>query len=463
MFNPDIQYRCDIIRGKAQKELDNLLPSYANIIADISPETKENFKNSFRDKLSTILFKNKFSELNDANQKTVDNHRTEIAGKLFGLYYNDDTFIYESESNKKLLEDNDQPAFFKNLCLNFQFPNGTQAIQTIIERINDKIHFKPFHFIISLVSLAKEKNVLISKSEIGYYVLNAKEVLQGGVSIKVVFDTILNDRANNIVKKVPSGSKNTQHIREQLNLLALSNLIFIEGDLVVLNQAETNTINLFISELNEPLKFDIYKYDLSIDEEKKAMYSEWSKYFGKIAVKDYELISTSIEALQRVVVEKVVIPKKGTDHTILGDEGEEYVFSLEKNRVTATHPRLANKVLLLGNQRGLGYDISSVEANENIEEPEFARFIEVKSTKRITEPDLQDTTWIDTINLTRKEWIAAKQYRTAYNIYRVYFTPNATIVRKINDPFDKNEKGIITVLPTLYRMDFGSQSIDKQY
>ena len=193
------------------------------------------------------------------------------------------------------------------------------------------------------------------------------------------------------------------------------------------------------------------------------MYLEWSEYFGKIAVKDYELISTSIEALQRVEVEKVVVPKKGTDHTILGDEGEEYVFTLEKIRVTATHPRLTNKVLLLGNQRGLGYDISSVEANENIEEPEFARFIEVKSTKRITEPDLQDTTWIDTINLTRKEWIAAKQYRTAYNIYRVYFTPNSTIVRKINDPFDKNENGIISVLPTLYRMDFGSQSIDKQY
>jgi hypothetical protein len=118
---------------------------------------------------------------------------------------------------------------------------------------------------------------------------------------------------------------------------------------------------------------------------------------------------------------------------------------------------------LLGYQRGLGYDISSVEANENINEPEFARYIEVKSTKRITEPDLQDTTWIDTINLTRKEWIAAKQHRTAYNIYRVYFTPNGTIVRKINNPFDKTENGVITVLPTLYRMEFGSQSIDKQY
>ena len=162
-------------------------------------------------------------------------------------------------------------------------------------------------------------------------------------------------------------------------------------------------------------------------------------------------------------IEKPKVQQKGTDQTILGDEGEDFVFSLEKNRVNTTHPRLVNKVLLLGKQRGLGYDISSVEANENREEPEFARFVEVKSTKRITEPDLNDNSWTDTINLTRKEWIAAKQYRSAYNIYRVYFTPNATIVRKINDPFGKNESGIITVLPTLYRMDFGSESIDKQY
>jgi hypothetical protein len=463
MFNPNIQYRCTIIRGKAQKELDNLLPAYANIIAEICPCTKEDFDKNFNDELSNIIYQANFELLDENNQKTIRNHITEIAGKLFGLYYFNQNFIYESDSNKKLLEDNDQPAFFKNLCLNFQFPNGTQKIQTIVERIEDNIKFKPFHFLLSLISLAKKSNVNLTKDEIAYYVLNAKQVLQGNISIDEVLIVILKDRKNNTSKKLEVSSFNTQHIREQLNLLALANLIFIEGDLVVLNQAETNAINLFISELNEPLKFDIYKYDLSIDEEKKTMYSEWSEYFGKIAVKDYELISTSIEALQRIEVPKVVIPKKGIDHTILGDEGEEYVFALEKNRVSETHPRLTNKVLLLGNQRGLGYDISSVEANENVEEPEFARFIEVKSTKRITEPDLQDTTWIDTINLTRKEWIAAKQYRTAYNIYRVYFTPNSTIVRKINDPFDKNENGIITVLPTLYRMDFGSKSIDKQY
>lgn len=195
------------------------------------------------------------------------------------------------------------------------------------------------------------------------------------------------------------------------------------------------------------------------------MYEDWSEYFGKVNVSDYNLLSTSIEALQQKEedLEPKKDKKKGIDHTILGDEGEEYVFNIEKERVSAFNPRFTNKVIMLGKQRGIGYDISSVEANENIQDPEFARFIEVKSTKRTTVPSLDDKSWVDTINLTRKEWVAAKQYKTAYNIYRVYFTPNETIIRKINNPFDKSEKGIISVLPTMYRMDFFSKSIDKQY
>jgi hypothetical protein len=311
--------------------------------------------------------------------------------------------------------------------------------------------------------LAQNNGTVLTKDEIGYYVLNAKQVLQGTISVEEVLGVILKDRAENTSKKLKSGSFHTQHIREQFNLLALANLIIIEGNNLVINKAEQEIIDVFISELAQPLQFNIFKYDLSNDDEKKQMYSDWSAYFGKIAVPNTEILSTSIEALQREEIEKPKVPQKGTDQTILGDEGEDFVFSLEKNRVNTTHPRLVNKVLLLGKQRGLGYDISSVEAAENREEPEFARFVEVKSTKRITEPDLNDNSWTDTINLTRKEWIAAKQYRSAYNIYRVYFTPNATIVRKINDPFGKNESGIITVLPTLYRMDFGSESIDKQY
>jgi hypothetical protein len=313
------------------------------------------------------------------------------------------------------------------------------------------------------LKIAKIKFVTITNDEIEYYVLNSKEVLQGKVNTKDVLNTIIT-RRNGIVKKVERGTRHRQHLREQISLLELSNLIRVEGENVMLNSYEYIAIELFIKTVDKPLNFNIYKYDLSNSAEKKVMYEDWSKYFGGVNISDYSLLTTSVEALQQK--EDIPIetkPKKGFNHTILGDAGEEYVYQIEKERVDAYNPRLTNKVIMLGKQRGIGYDISSVEANENLEDPEFARFIEVKSTKRTTVPSMSDKTWVDTINLTRKEWVAAKQYRNAFNIYRVYFTPSETVIRKINNPFEKNESGIIRVLPTMYRMDFFSKSIDKQY
>ena len=62
--------------------------------------------------------------------------------------------------------------------------------------------------------------------------------------------------------------------------------------------------------------------------------------------------------------------------------------------------------------------------------PEFARYIEVKSTKRVTVPSF-DKNWGDALNITAKEWVAAEQYGEYYNIYRVYFTKTKTIVVRI--------------------------------
>ncbi|MEG9546062.1 DUF3883 domain-containing protein [Mannheimia sp. HC-2023] len=460
MFNPDIQYRCTIIRGKALKELDDLLPAYANIITEICPCQKDEFDKNFNQKLSSVIYKTDFHNLNKAHRKTIRNHITEVAGKLFGLYFEKDYVVYESQSNMKLIEDNDQPAFFKNLCLNFQFPNGTQKIQTILERIDNQIRFKPFHFLISLLLLANSHNITLTKDEIGYYVLNAKEVLQGKITPIIVLDTILSDRNRGIIKKLESGSKHTQHIREQLNLLELANLIRIKNGNVVLNSKESKLINKFVEDLDKPLSFNIYAYNLKDELQKSKMYREWSEYFGTVLVEDYELLKTKLDYSSE---EDDISSEKQMSNTVLGEQGEEFILNLEKERVRRFYPRLVNKIQLVGKLRGFGYDILSVEAEENKENPEFSRFIEVKSTTRITEPDLNDKSWLDTISLTRKEWIAAQQYRDAYNIYRVYFTPTKVIVRKIKNPFNKNEKGIIQVIPTMYRMDFNSESIDLEY
>ena len=70
------------------------------------------------------------------------------------------------------------------------------------------------------------------------------------------------------------------------------------------------------------------------------------------------------------------------------------------------NPRLVNRVLSLGKTKGLGYDIQSVVAEKG-DKSDFAKYIEVKSTKRVTEPNLSDVYWMDTLNITRNECIAA--------------------------------------------------------
>ena len=119
-------------------------------------------------------------------------------------------------------------------------------------------------------------------------------------------------------------------------------------------------------------------------------------------------------------------------------------------------------MLLLGKTKGLGYDISSIEANENPQKPEFARYIEVKSTKRVTEPSFNKE-WLDSLNITAKEWVAAEQYGEYYNIYRVYFTKNKTIIVRMQNPFKKYQDNEIEVYPTIYQMNFGAEVIEKRY
>ena len=91
---------------------------------------------------------------------------------------------------------------------------------------------------------------------------------------------------------------------------------------------------------------------------------------------------------------------------------------------------------------------------------EFVKYIEVKSTKRVTAPDLSDSSWIDTINITRNEWVAAQQHRDFYHIYRVYFARNGVVVYIISNIYQKEQDGIVSVVPMMYRVDFANNAVD---
>ena len=96
---------------------------------------------------------------------------------------------------------------------------------------------------------------------------------------------------------------------------------------------------------------------------------------------------------------------------------------------------------------------------ERREDKEKIRYIEVKTTARVSppNPDFQDT-----INLTRNEWVAAEQQKEHFYIYRLYFTNSGPYLYIIKNPCQKNEEGSIYVTPTAYRMEYVIQVADEK-
>ena len=463
MYDHLNQYRCTIIRGKSQKEMDDFLPIYAKIINEICPCNHKEFEEKFNQ-----LFQSYLTE-KDKSKKTMDNHRTEIAGKLFGMYYfSEDGNVYESERTQKFLEDNDQPAFFKDICYKMQFPNGSQKIGTTVkQRVEDKINIRSNAFLLKVLLLAEEKKINLNKKEIGYYILNSLDVLKGIAKPNEVLEQIIEDRENHIVRNIivpgKQSSYNWQHIKEQLNYLELANLISLIDGTIFLNNSEKETISLFAADWNKEPEFNVYNYDLNDLESRKQLQFDWDLYFSKISdiadkfeTKVSSLLSNKTDTKETT---KDVPSSNKVNLVQFGDEGEEVVFNYEKERVYKFNPRLVNKVLSLGKVKGLGYDIQSVIAEPG-DESEFVKYIEVKSTKRITSPDLSNSLWIDSVNLTRNEWTAAKQHKDFYYIYRVYFTREGINIYILKNPAAKFERNEIGVTPINYRLEFSGKSVD---
>ena len=461
MYNHTKQLRCDFIRGKSQKEMDDILPLYAKAIESFCPCSCEQFKQEFDAEIARLLPEEK--------GKTLANHRTEIAGKLLGLFFEKDGMIYESNRNKKFLQDSDQPALFKDVCFKHQFPTGVQKIATVIAKMKERIRFRPYPFILSVMQLAEKTSIQLTTKDIGYYILNSADVLMGLASPEEVIDTINADKKRGIQRKIPSEGKADsyvfQHIREQLNYLELANLIYIGKDGVLrLNHMEDDAIGVFVSELGKDIPFDFTKYDLSKLEERKKAHFEWVEYYGELSWpavdgKFSTNVSSILSTSEGFSIAQHTTSSSTSSTVELGDEGEEIVFKYEKCRVKAFNPRLVNRVLSLGKTKGLGYDIQSVVA-VNGPTAEFSKYIEVKSTKRVTAPDVNDESWFDNFTITRNEYLAALQHKDLYSIFRVYFTRGGVSFHIIENIPQKAADGKIEIVPLTYRVDFSSRSLD---
>ena len=458
-FNPEQQLRCDFIRGKSISQMEDYLSVYVNILNDICPIAEDQFAKAF-----DVRFAHVFGiSLDDkSSMKKVWNHRTENVTKILGLVYKYNGVVYLAKRTEKYLKGNDQPALFKSVCFQFQQPNGAQTLNTFKEKTDNGILFRPFHFIVKLLKLAYEDDVRLTKDDLYYYVLNCKQTLQGLVSPEVVYEKILQERSEGICRKVAI-VRNTawtfQHMREQLDYLSLANLIRFDGNSIYLNMREIKAINVFVEELNKPLRFNHLAYDTSRPSISSTIELDWLYYMGISEGIDLSVFNTTASSFDIQTEENNAI--QGASTVDLGDRGEAFVMKYEKGIVGEFNKRLVNKVNYLGRTHGLGYDITSIEANraKRREDKEKIRYIEVKTTARVSppNPDFQDS-----INLTRNEWVAAEQQKEHFYIYRLYFTNSGTYLYIIKNPCQKNEDGSIYVTPTSYRMEYEIQAADEK-
>lgn len=469
MYDPSRQYRCPIIRGKSKTEMDDMLPAYAKVIDEICPCKAEDFDTLFNSAFVRYI---PADDNTSRIKKTLDNHRTEIAGKLFGMYYRAfDGYVYETERTQKYLNDNDQPAFFKDLCYKMQFPSGMATLYKNMPHMENAISIRPLAFVIKMLQIASVAHVDIYKSDIGYYMLNSLDVLQGTANPYEVLSTIAEDHNRGIRRKVSwpgkAESYNVQHINEQINYLELANLIRVDEDKrVFLNPGEKKAIDIFAEAYDKAPEFDFYGYDFTQEVARRDVELDWVEYYGKLSP-FADQFATSVSALVNQPEEQPATntptqTQHGQNNVEFGDEGEQLVYEHEKARVASFNPHLARKVIPVGRTHGIGYDIQSVIALPG-DSAEFVKYIEVKSTKRLTPPNLHDDLWIDTINITRNEWIAAKQHRGYYEIFRVYFTQQGIFVYVLSDPMQKIDDNKMMATPLTYRLDFSASTVDSSF
>jgi len=461
MYDHTKQYRCQIIRGKSQRDIDNLLPIYANIIDAVCPCETTNFPKTFNSELKKYLER--------SDEKTLSNHRTEIAGKLFGMFYEKDGLFQISEKTKKFLADNDQPAFFKDFCYKMQFPNGMEKPQTIQKHIEKKIKIRPYSFVLKVMLLVDKANLVLTKKDIGYYILNSYDVLCGKATPDEVIKQIVKDRADSISREVRTPGKATsydrQHIIEQLNYLELANLIFTYNNgNIILNKREEKAIRFIAGFYNANLMFDIYAQDLSTPAGRKKFITQWGIEYSLVGEKTSVFFTSSSALGITTPIKKQETVKTGESEKIeIGEEGEMYVFNYEKKRVKEYNKHLVGKVVYLGKIKGLGYDIQSIIAKKDSPNAELSKYIEVKTTRRVTALDLKDPKWEDIIQITKNEWDTACQHKEFYSIYRVYFCRDNVVIYFIDDIYHQKESGKIQVIPTNFRVYFSSKSVTDEY
>ena len=93
-------------------------------------------------------------------------------------------------------------------------------------------------------------------------------------------------------------------------MLELTNMIQQDRDYIWLNKDEEKSIKIFIKHLEEPY-FEISKYNLFDQTDKKQMYSDWAKYYSTLNA-ELASIATDFTSTSDIADKSDLVMQRGT-------------------------------------------------------------------------------------------------------------------------------------------------------
>jgi len=435
------QRRTVIIRGRGQTEMDTLLPIFASMVERNTPADPDVFDSNMINSIKSIF--------PGQTNKTHRNYLTEIIGQLFSMFYVENGQVEMAPLALKLVEDGDQPAFFKVLVSKLQFPNPSAKKHKYDEEVTDGLGVRPLVLVLDPLRLAHLQKDRLSFQEIAYYLLNNLEALQGKVDASVIYATVIRARAAKV--KLPEfvGSAERQHIKEALNLLVLANLVRTDSHEYWLNQFELAAIEEICK---DPANSNLFRARGSFETHDEFQQA-WKKYLTDLSAVPIDIFATQVSALGAIAPQKLIAGKPKRRTTDIGREGELLVLDLENTAIEFAFPGKGWTAQDYTAKRGIGFDIESIFHDD----PKLLgtpHRIEVKSTLRVTKPDLTNKSIPDGFTLTRSEMQAVKTYKESFSIYRVYIYAGGYDIHILRNPNELYEKKFISFVPETWSAEY---------
>lgn len=444
----DYNFKIHFCRPRYKNNVEDILIYMASEITRIGDcEEKE-----FKEKLDSAI--RRFPGNANANDKTMQNWRTEVCHSLFGLYYSDaNKQVHVGLRAMELAENEDLVSFFKKFLFYFQLPGGHVKYFNL-DMIKNGIHFKPAQYFLKVLEAGErmeKKAVCIDKEEACYCILNDLRCTRDNQNPENVWQRIQYNRDHSIYYKHDSDT--TRYAGDILEYMQIANLLVCyDGKNFYLNHRENAAILKFI---NSSEWFSGYDYMIKkrtgTNREIAFLRPKWFVYVNrKDGDTDFSTdISTYIEEStdtptdmrsERMKSFASYLDKIRNNPNIstkdIGDIGEALVMGHEQERLKINgREDLVHLVTKISTPTALGYDISSRNLDASM------RNIEVKTT--ISSKPLVAMR----VHLTPNEWQAAKDYREKYFIYRLFISKYDIKLFIMNDPVQLFKDDLIDIFP----------------